>query len=100
MKTESTCETNELVLADLKVMDIVLIRTLNNVYEFLISDPAMSRGMVRGGAFGKDVVDALLICHPSKLQVGGRARLFTDSGDRCGFLTTSTITSLTHIKSY
>lgn len=48
-------------LDDLKPKDKVVIRTLNNTYRFLITDPAKRQGVLTGGAIGNSTRDAVLI---------------------------------------
>lgn len=48
-------------LDELQPKDKVVIRTRNSTYRFLVTDPAKRRGVLTGGALGKNACEAVLI---------------------------------------
>jgi hypothetical protein len=88
--TESTCE--------IRISDRLFIHTRRSVYEFFVIDPSRAYGIVRGGIIGERAVRAFLY-RPSLLKLGSKASLFVESIAGLRFITTSTITSLKHLRS-
>ena len=86
----STCE--------IRISDRLFIHTRNSVYEFFVIDPLRAYGIVRGGIIGKHAVYAFL-CWPDSLKLGSKASLFVESKGGLRFITTSTITTLRHLRS-
>lgn len=97
VNTEATFTKDEISLADIRTTDVILIQTLNSVYQLLVIDPVKSYAVLNGGAFRECAVDAFL-CQSFKLKVGSRARLLICLGNELKSLITSTITNLTHIR--
>ncbi|MEW6207692.1 MAG: zinc ribbon domain-containing protein [Acidobacteriota bacterium] len=98
----------EIPFNDLRAKDSLLIETRNSTYSFSIVDPKSRTGLLSGGALSDQTEHATLI--GVKLESGGAdsdtSRLTTDSralfylhvGGCFRSLTTSVITSLTHIR--
>ena len=87
--TESTCK--------MRISDRLFIHTRNSVYEFFVIDPLRAYGLVRGGIIGKRGVRAF-IYRPDSLKLGSKASLFVESKGGLRFITTSTITSVKHLR--
>ena len=88
--TESTGE--------IRISDRLLIHTRNSVYEFFVIAPLRAYGIVRGGIVGNRAVRAFLN-RPYSLKLGSKASLFVESKGGLRFITTSTITTLKHLRS-
>ena len=88
--TESTCE--------IRISDRLFIHTRNSVYEFLVIDPLGAYGIITGGVIGEHAVRAFLY-QPHSLKLGSKASLFVESKGGLRFITTSTITTLKHLRS-
>lgn len=98
METETRPAGNEMFFDDIDTTDVLLIRTLNSLYRFSITDPATRCGVLIGGDFG-DCPTSALLCGTSELRVGRCALFFVESGDQYKLLKTSMITDLAHVKS-
>jgi hypothetical protein len=83
--------------SNIRVSDILWIRTRHSLYEFFVIDPVKVYGVVKGGVLGAATKEAFL-CLPLSLAVGLRAELLIESAKGARYLTTSPITSVRHFR--
>jgi hypothetical protein len=95
----------EITLTEMKPEDEISIRTKTNEYRFLVIDPRLCRGILKGGLLGQQPHDAYLagaiyphegvISDSKKLETGARALFYMYGKHGLDRLTTSVITALT-----
>jgi hypothetical protein len=106
---ESSATIQEIAFDDVKAADRILIQTENSQYRFCVVDPQSRRGKLSGGSFGDGLQDATLVgvlvggrggepSDTSRLKIDSCALFYVNVGAGLKRLTTSIITSLTHIK--
>jgi hypothetical protein len=98
-------ESTPVDLGSLRVGSTLVIRTRNNEYVFVLTDPACRLGLLSGGASRGEAQDAVLACAVSggdgdatrsetQLRIGSHAVFYLFDGDRTMTLMTSTIREL------
>jgi len=100
---------NEIALDALNESDLILIKTVNSTYCFLVSDPVRRLGILMGGVVGGAGVAAVALGAEigkngqvsgsfAKLYTGARAIFFLRSPDGPRRLVTSAVTRLVQTK--
>lgn len=96
METDTIPTKSEISFDAIRTDDVLLIRTLNGLYRFSVSDSVRRYGTLIGGVFKDRPVDGYL-CRIQSLKQGSRAHFMVRAEDRLRFITTSIIIELTHI---
>src|SRR5688500_17657605 len=97
MDTRTIYPASEIIFDNLEFADTLRLQTLNNTYEFTVTNPAQRQGFLAGGVFGKISVPAVL-CHPDQLRTGAQVRFHIESTVDYIYLTTTVINYLEVVK--
>jgi len=98
----------DIKLDDVNELDEVWIRTEQSNYHFLLTDPGLLKGRLRGGVLGDQEYQAVFcgalissdvsLENPLKLKTGGRAVFYVARESGVNRLVTSAITALTYTR--
>ena len=95
----------EISFDDIEAADDVVIQTENSTYAFMVIDPSLRQGILRGGPLGARSCEAVLACalrdndcalgsSTSALRVGMRVLFYIRISNRMRRLITSAVTHL------
>ena len=90
MANMTTSPALEVNFDDLRPSDILLFRTRNSTYEFVVEDTLLRQGVIKGGVFGECPAAATLI-EPQALVTSTHLRFRIDYSLKSVMMTTSPI---------
>jgi hypothetical protein len=96
MRVEAPQPREEVTFDVVKPTDVLVIRTINSLYRFFVTDPLRHCGLLFGGSISEEPAEAF--CINSSLRVGTHASFLYGTEAQNKYMRTSNILELTHVR--